>query len=122
MLTIMITQAPTNYILPRQSSGGDSCPSTIDGGTIAGIVIGSIAGTLFLQLLWWFFKLPGAWVCCGGSESDDYNPPIVRERERSTHHRKRRRSHPTTTTHMSYGTSRMSSVRSPPKVYEVAPR
>ncbi|KAL3479054.1 hypothetical protein BJX99DRAFT_255833 [Aspergillus californicus] len=44
----------TIHLLPRQSSteGSSSCPSTISGGAIAGIVIGSIAGTLLLIWLW----------------------------------------------------------------------
>ncbi|KAL2864947.1 uncharacterized protein BJX67DRAFT_197592 [Aspergillus lucknowensis] len=48
--------APTTIpplLLPRQSTtSGCSCPNTLDGGAIAGIVIGSIAGTLLLIWLW----------------------------------------------------------------------
>ncbi|EYE97409.1 uncharacterized protein EURHEDRAFT_409635, partial [Aspergillus ruber CBS 135680] len=55
-------------ILVRQSSdSGDTCPSTISGGGIAGIVIGSIAGTLLLIWLWKVCNLQGAW---SGGESD----------------------------------------------------
>ncbi|KAJ6009191.1 hypothetical protein N7499_005389 [Penicillium canescens] len=81
--------APINSILPRQSSGAN-CPSTITSGGIAGIVIGSIAGTLLLLWLWRVFRLPGAW--SGGDEPDvGYRPPITRSSASSRGRRKRRR-------------------------------
>ncbi|KAJ5555205.1 hypothetical protein N7535_007645 [Penicillium sp. DV-2018c] len=71
--------APVNTILAPRASG-DNCPSTITGGGIAGIVIGSIAGTLLIIWLWRAFRLPGAW-----SDSDTADtsyrappPPVVR--------------------------------------------
>ncbi|PWY92635.1 hypothetical protein BO70DRAFT_357773 [Aspergillus heteromorphus CBS 117.55] len=39
---------------PSSVGGGGGCPSTISGGGIAGIVLGTIAGTL---LLLWLFRL-----------------------------------------------------------------
>ncbi|KAJ5455154.1 hypothetical protein N7475_010275 [Penicillium sp. IBT 31633x] len=83
--------APINSILaPRQSSGGDNCPSTISGGAVAGIVIGSIAGTLLLLWLWRICRLPGAW--SGGGEPDvGYRPPITRSSTSSRGRRSRRR-------------------------------
>ncbi|KAJ5154454.1 uncharacterized protein N7500_009893 [Penicillium coprophilum] len=75
---------------PRQSSGGDNCPSTISSGGIAGIVIGSIAGTLLILWLWRIFRLPGAW--SGGDEADvGYRPPITRSSTSSRGRKKRRR-------------------------------
>lgn len=65
-----IHQAP---ILARQSSdSGNTCPSTISGGGIAGIVIGSIAGTLLLIWLWKVCTLKGAW--SGGEPDVGYVP------------------------------------------------
>ncbi|KAJ5769225.1 hypothetical protein N7520_003784 [Penicillium odoratum] len=62
-------------------AGNDGCPSTISGGAIAGIVIGTIAGTLLLLWLWRVCRLPGAW--SGGGEPDvGYRPPVTRTRGR----------------------------------------
>ncbi|KAJ5930305.1 hypothetical protein N7466_005798 [Penicillium verhagenii] len=59
----------------------DGCPSTVSSGGIAGIVIGSIAGTLLLLWLWRLCRLPGAW--SGGGEPDvGYRPPVTRTRGR----------------------------------------
>ncbi|KAJ5111214.1 hypothetical protein N7532_001749 [Penicillium argentinense] len=70
--------APVNTLVPRAPEG---CPSTITGGGIAGIVIGSIAGTLLVLWLWRVFNLPGAW--SGGGEPDvGYKPPVTRTRGR----------------------------------------
>lgn len=85
LITDKLFQAPVNSPLAPRASG--ECPSTIGGGAIAGIVIGSIAGTLLVLWLWRVFKLPGAW--SGGGEPDvGYRPPITRSRGR----RKRRNS------------------------------
>lgn len=71
-------------LTPRATS---DCPSTVSGGAIAGIVIGSVAGTLLLLWLWRVCQLPGA--TSGGGEPDvGYRPPITRSRGR----RSRRRS------------------------------
>ncbi|OQE30051.1 hypothetical protein PENSTE_c002G00626 [Penicillium steckii] len=70
--------APLNHLVARAPEG---CPSTIGGGAIAGIVIGSIAGTLLIIWLWHIFRLPGAF--SGGREPDvGYRPPSTRSRER----------------------------------------
>ncbi|KAI0396465.1 hypothetical protein F5Y17DRAFT_419202 [Xylariaceae sp. FL0594] len=101
-----------NKILKRQSdgssgggsSGGDgnsggapaavgTHTSTLDGGSIAGIVIGSIVGIL---LLYWIIRScsnwssPGGW---GGREPEKpprssayYDPPRQRSRSRHSHH------------------------------------
>ncbi|KAJ5520237.1 hypothetical protein N7463_000690 [Penicillium fimorum] len=75
---------------PRQSTGGESCPSTISSGGIAGIVIGSIAGTLLILWLWRIFRLPGAW--SGGDTPDvGYRAPITRSSTSSRGRKKRRR-------------------------------
>lgn len=72
ILTIPL-QAPLNHLAPR----AEGCPATISSGGIAGIVIGSIAGTLLVLWLWRLFKLPGAF--SGGGEPDvGYRPPITR--------------------------------------------
>jgi hypothetical protein len=42
------------------TAASNSCPNTISGGGIAGIVLGSIAGTLLLIWLWQMCRLPGA--------------------------------------------------------------
>lgn len=63
------------------------CPSTISSGGIAGIVLGSIAGTLLVLWLWRVCSLPGA--RSGGGEPDlGYRPPVTR----TTSNRRRRRS------------------------------
>jgi hypothetical protein len=73
-------------LVTRQSSGGDNCPSTISSGGIAGIVLGSIAGTLLLIWLWRACRLPGA--MSGGAESDvAYQSPVAS----SSHVRRKRR-------------------------------
>lgn len=61
-------EAPT-ILDARQSSGGSNngCSGTISGGGVAGIVIGSVAGTLLLIWLWKLCTLPGA---RSGSDSD----------------------------------------------------
>ncbi|KAL3465186.1 hypothetical protein BJX64DRAFT_70455 [Aspergillus heterothallicus] len=84
-------------LLPRQSSsdGGDtscSCPSTIGGGAIAGIVIGSIAGTLLLIWLWRTCMVTSAI-----NEAEHTGAPVVvgnggyPTNEATTHYRRRRR-------------------------------
>ncbi|KAJ5198010.1 uncharacterized protein N7498_007127 [Penicillium cinerascens] len=78
-------QAPINSPIVARAPAG--CPSTISGGAIAGIVLGSIAGTLLVLWLWRVCQLPGAW--SGGGEPDvGYRPPIAR----SSRGRRRRRS------------------------------
>ncbi|KAJ5124313.1 uncharacterized protein N7515_008138 [Penicillium bovifimosum] len=78
--------APINPLASRAS--GDNCPSTITGGGIAGIVIGSIAGTLLILWLWRAFRLPGAW--SGGEPPDtSYQRPVARST--STRGRRSRR-------------------------------
>ncbi|KAJ5115065.1 hypothetical protein NUU61_000824 [Penicillium alfredii] len=96
-------------LVPRQSG----CPSTISGGGIAGIVIGSIAGTLLVLWLWRIFRLPGAW--SGGGEPDPgYRPPITRSRGR----KKRRRSSYVDYEKPGSGTRRYrEDVRRPARVY-----
>ncbi|KAJ5210658.1 hypothetical protein N7491_010466 [Penicillium cf. griseofulvum] len=81
--------APINSMLEPRQSSGNNCPSTITSGGIAGIVIGSIAGTLLILWLWRIFRLPGAW---SGSDTADagYQPPITRSSTSSRGRRKRR--------------------------------
>lgn len=104
-------QAPidtnTDTLAPRAS-----CPSTISGGAIAGIVIGSVAGTLLLLWLWRVCQLPGA--TSGGGEPDvGYRPPITRTRGR-----RRRRSHVDYIEKTPSGSRRYrDDVRRPQKVY-----
>ncbi|KAE8380060.1 hypothetical protein BDV26DRAFT_258214 [Aspergillus bertholletiae] len=52
--------APTLNLLETRQTSSDNCPDSISGGGIAGIVIGSIAGTLLLLWLWRVCSLPGA--------------------------------------------------------------
>ncbi|KAJ5334605.1 hypothetical protein N7541_004447 [Penicillium brevicompactum] len=111
--------APINSILPRQSTG-DNCPSTIGGGAIAGIVLGSIAGTLLLLWLWRVCRTPGTW--SGGEPDVGYRPPIVRS-SASTRSRKKRRRGPGTFVDYTEKPIRTSSrrynddVRRPARVY-----
>jgi len=124
LLMIYSTQAPINSILePRQSSGGDNCPSTIGGGAIAGIVIGSIAGTLLILWLWRVFSLPAAW--SGGDTPDvGYRPPIVRSSASTRGRRKRRRPSGTYVDYAEKPTSTRryrDDVRRPAKVYMTEP-
>lgn len=87
---LSLLQAPINSMLEPRQSSGDTCPSTISGGGIAGIVIGSIAGTLLILWLWRIFRLPGAW--SGGDTPDvGYRPPITRSSTSSRGTRQRRR-------------------------------
>lgn len=86
LTVLMQTQAPTP-LEARQSSSSDSCPSTVSGGGIAGIVIGSIAGTLLLLWLWKLCKLPGA--RNAGDPDFGYIPGTASARGR---YRRRRRS------------------------------
>ncbi|KAJ5377648.1 uncharacterized protein N7496_005057 [Penicillium cataractarum] len=74
----------SNNLAPRDSNG---CPSTLSGGAIAGIVIGSIFGTLLLIWLWRFLQLP--W---GSDDLSDvgYRPPITRTAAGDERRRRRR--------------------------------
>ncbi|PLB53178.1 hypothetical protein P170DRAFT_125104 [Aspergillus steynii IBT 23096] len=103
--------APMNILHARQESSGgsDNCPSTISGGAIAGIVIGSIAGTL---LILWLFKvcaLPGA--RDGGEPDYGY---VSGKGGTETRHRRRRRRSPS---YVEYIEKPPRSVRRPAKVY-----
>ncbi|KAJ5469627.1 hypothetical protein N7539_009245 [Penicillium diatomitis] len=80
-------QAPTSHLLTPRAP--NDCPSNLTGGAIAGIVIGSIFGTLLLIWLWRFLQFPWA--------SDDvsdvgYRPPITRTSAGDERRRRRRRS------------------------------
>ncbi|KAJ5711200.1 hypothetical protein N7488_005356 [Penicillium malachiteum] len=68
--------APIDSILAPRAP--DGCPSTLSGGAIAGIVIGSIAGTLLLMWMWHLCRMPGA--LTGGEPDVGYRPPITRSR------------------------------------------
>ncbi|KAJ6114705.1 hypothetical protein N7486_000483 [Penicillium sp. IBT 16267x] len=74
--------APVDFKIAARASDNGGCPSTISGGGIAGIVIGTIAGTLLLLWLWRLCRMPGVW---SSSEPDvGYRPPVTRTRRRST--------------------------------------
>lgn len=73
-------QAPILFARQSADSSNSSCPSTISGGGIAGIVIGSIAGTLLLMWLWKLCSLQGA---CGGGDSDHGSVPGRGRRRRA---------------------------------------
>ncbi|OQD76918.1 hypothetical protein PENDEC_c003G00530 [Penicillium decumbens] len=78
--------APINSPIVARAS--DGCPSTISGGGIAGIVLGSIAGTLLILWLWRVFRLPGAWSNNDAEPDVGYRAPVAR----SSSGRRRRRS------------------------------
>ncbi|KAJ5118795.1 hypothetical protein N7448_010502 [Penicillium atrosanguineum] len=104
--------APINS--PLVARAPDGCPSTISAGGIAGIVIGSIAGTLLVLWLWRVCRLPGAW--SGGGEPDvGYRPPVTR----TSSNRRRRRSHGAYVDYVEKSPSRRyrDDVRRPQKVY-----
>ncbi|KAL4945895.1 hypothetical protein BDV06DRAFT_183558, partial [Aspergillus oleicola] len=91
------SESPKQTLTPRQSTNDDgcNCPSTISGGAIAGIVIGSIAGTLLLIWLWRTCMTTTAI-----HEAEKTGAPIYTSRdeypanEATTHHRRRRRRSP----------------------------
>lgn len=108
-------------LVTRQSSSGENCPSTISSGGIAGIVLGSIAGTLLLIWLWRVCQLPGA--MSGNAESDvAYQSPIV-----SSNRGRRKRRHGSAGTYVDYmekprSTQRYNDdVRRPASVYLIDP-
>ncbi|KAL4869710.1 hypothetical protein BDV12DRAFT_167530 [Aspergillus spectabilis] len=88
----------TPHLLPRQSTSDPSdstscsCPSTISGGGIAGIVIGSIAGTLLLIWLWRTCMMQSAI-----HDAEKTGAPVMvgnsgyPSNEATTHYRRRRR-------------------------------
>ncbi|PKX91958.1 uncharacterized protein P174DRAFT_433372 [Aspergillus novofumigatus IBT 16806] len=80
----------SNILQARQSTTTSSescnCPDSISGGGIAGIVIGSIVGTLLLIWLFRVCSLPGAW---GGGEPDYGYSGGGGTEVRSTHRRSR---------------------------------
>lgn len=104
-------QAPINSLLVARDPG---CPSTISSGGIAGIVLGSIAGTLLVLWLWRVCSLPGA--MGGGGESDvGYRAPVTR----TSSSRRRRRSRGPYVDYVEKSPSRRyrDDVRRPQKVY-----
>ncbi|KAL4791358.1 hypothetical protein BDV19DRAFT_370688 [Aspergillus venezuelensis] len=91
------SESPNRILTPRQSTNdsGCDCPSTISGGAIAGIVIGSIAGTLLLIWLWRTCMTTSAI-----HEAEKTGAPLYTRsdgysaNEATTHHRRRRRRSP----------------------------
>ncbi|KAL4878308.1 hypothetical protein BJY04DRAFT_114015 [Aspergillus karnatakaensis] len=117
----------TPHLLPRQSttdsdSSSCSCPSSISGGGIAGIVIGSIAGTLLLIWLWRTCMMQSAI-----HDAEKTGAPVMvsngyPSNETSTHYRRRRRrGSPVYSEKMYHGSRGRSagggSVRRPRRVY-----
>lgn len=104
------TRNGNNLLSPRDNP---DCPNTISGGGIAGIVLGTIAGTLLILWLWHLCSLPGA-SSSGGSDYGEANLATS-----TTRRRRRRHSSPTVyylEKHPS-GHGGGSSVRRPTKVY-----
>ncbi|GFF49964.1 hypothetical protein IFM51744_07215 [Aspergillus udagawae] len=108
----------SNILQARQSSSSSdncNCPSGISGGGIAGIVIGTIAGTLLLIWLFRVCSLPGAF---GGGEPDYGYSGGGGTEVRSTH--RRRRSSPSYVEYVekpSRSRRRREDIRRPAKVY-----
>ncbi|PWY72814.1 hypothetical protein BO83DRAFT_378757 [Aspergillus eucalypticola CBS 122712] len=99
-----------NFLTPRADP---DCPNTISGGGIAGIVLGTIAGTLLIIWLWHLCSLSGS-SSSGGSDYGEANLATS-----TTRRRRRRHSSPTVyylEKHPS-GHGGGSSVRRPTKVY-----
>ncbi|KAF7137028.1 hypothetical protein CNMCM5793_006832 [Aspergillus hiratsukae] len=109
----------SNILQARQStSSSDSCncPDSISGGGIAGIVLGTIVGTLLLIWLFRVCSLPGA--PAGGDPADYGYSGGGGTEVRSTH--RRRRSSPLTVEYVEKpGRSRRhrDDIRRPAKVY-----
>ncbi|RDH15562.1 hypothetical protein M747DRAFT_309893 [Aspergillus niger ATCC 13496] len=80
------TRNSNNLLSPRDNP---DCPNTISGGGIAGIVLGTIAGTLLILWLWHLCSLPGA-SSSGGSDYGEANLATS-----TTRRRRRRHSSPT---------------------------
>ncbi|KAI9372119.1 hypothetical protein BJX61DRAFT_543003 [Aspergillus egyptiacus] len=105
-------------VLPRQSTSDSdscSCPSTISGGGIAGIVIGSIAGTLLLIWLWRTCMTQEAI-----HDAETNGTPVAvsgyPSHEATHHHRRRRRRSPVGY-YSDYAEKPSGSVRRPRRVY-----
>ncbi|KAI2721059.1 hypothetical protein DTO006G1_2028 [Penicillium roqueforti] len=81
--------APIHSMLETRQSSDDNCPSTITGGGIAGIVIGSIAGTLLILWLWRILRLPGVWK--NDASEVVYQAPVIRSSTKTRGRRHRRR-------------------------------
>ncbi|KAL4897780.1 hypothetical protein BDV59DRAFT_168526, partial [Aspergillus ambiguus] len=97
-----------NILQPRQQTS--DCPSTISGGGIAGIVLGTIAGTLLILWLLRLCSLPGA----RGGGVPDWGYSTVGGTE-TRHRRRRRRRSPSYYEYVEKPEHR--SVRRPAKVY-----
>lgn len=97
--TTTIEFAPTR-VLPRQetvtvtSQSNES--SSLGGGAIAGIVVGSIAGLILLIWLIWSCMRLGAPPSRGGMGEADYSPDYYGSHSphRHHHHRRHHRRHP----------------------------
>ncbi|OJJ72029.1 hypothetical protein ASPBRDRAFT_43430 [Aspergillus brasiliensis CBS 101740] len=109
LLSLPLHQTNTNTFSPRDNP---DCPNTISGGGIAGIVLGTIAGTLLILWLWHLCSLPGS----GSTWGSDYgeSAPVT---STTTRRRRRRHSSPTVYYLEKHGGGGGGSVRRPTKVY-----
>ncbi|KAL6235689.1 hypothetical protein BDW75DRAFT_132313 [Aspergillus navahoensis] len=110
----------THRLSSRQSNSDTTCncPNSLSGGAIAGIVIGSIAGTLLLIWLWRSCMTTEAVHEAEKTGAPLYTAPAgYPTNEATVHHRRRRRRSPVYADDPYARRSASGSVRRPRRVY-----
>ncbi|KAL4975951.1 hypothetical protein BDW66DRAFT_136272 [Aspergillus desertorum] len=119
-LLLSLASSSSHRLFPRQSSSDTTCncPDSLSGGAIAGIVIGSIAGTLLLIWLWRSCMTTEAVHEAEKTGAPLYTAPAgYPTNEATVHHRRRRRRSPVYADDVYARRSTSGSVRRPRRVY-----